>query len=95
MALHNVLDLAFQKYGHRAQLLKLAEESMELASKAIKAANELELSGEFKYPQLAEEMADVQIVMDQFTRNTDLGFWAKRYREDKITRLMKKLETVK
>lgn len=57
----NVLYKAVDRYGRRAQLLKCAEELMELARECMFAAD-----GKGDGAKLAHERADVAIMLHQF-----------------------------
>lgn len=58
----------YQKYGHRNQLLKLAEECSELARACCRIVMDQDQAPgrEIDLTNFYEEIADVQILIDQF-----------------------------
>ncbi|CAI2503838.1 hypothetical protein [Serratia liquefaciens] len=77
--------MAMKRFGPDSQLLKLAEEASELSTEVSRNLNGL--SDEMK---LASEMADVEIMIEQFRLNglsTAIDF----HKQQKLTRLAERL----
>ncbi|MCB7134790.1 hypothetical protein LE270_22525 [Salmonella enterica subsp. enterica serovar Hillegersberg] len=79
---------ALRKWGPEKQLAKLAEEAAELSAAAARS-----LTGCGGETALAEEMADVEIMLEQFRQNGMdklIDFWKAK----KLARLAERLEVV-
>jgi hypothetical protein len=63
-----ILRDAYNKYGHRNQVLKLAEEASELARACARMVMEIDDNKckKVNVNNFFEEIADVQILIDQF-----------------------------
>jgi NTP pyrophosphatase (non-canonical NTP hydrolase) len=63
-----ILEAIYHKYGHRNQLLKLAEECSELARACCRIVMDQDQAPgrEIDMSNFCEEIADVQILIDQF-----------------------------
>ena len=79
---------ALERWGHQFQVLILAEEASELATAAIH-----HLRGD-SLEKVAEEIADVLIMIEQMYVHDGPDFWADvlEFRAEKLERLRKRLE---
>ncbi len=80
-----VYHLALDEWGVEKQLNKLVEECAELIVAVSKKINGLEGAN------IAEEIADVRIVMEQIIIALDLGDEIYKHKNEKLLRLYKKL----
>lgn len=76
---------ALQKWGPEAQMVKLTEETGELVAEAARSIN-----GVGNEVALASEMADVEIMIEQFRLN-GLGKLIDFQKEQKLQRLAQRL----
>lgn len=81
-----VLQAAIDQYGVYAQCLMLFEEMAELQKEVCK-----NFRGADNTEQIAEEIADVEIMLAQVKMMFDIAEEAARYRQDKVARLWKRL----
>jgi len=82
----------YQKYGHRNQLLKLAEECSELARACCRIVmdQDQEPGRAMDLSNLYEEIADVQILIDQlyhFNCGPEISK-AKQYKIERVKKLL-------
>lgn len=85
-----ILTRAIQKWGIPAQLEMLQEESTELA---LAARKELRKNNEQSFENLAEEIADVSIMIEQMTyMYENLSSKVSKYRVEKLERLREMLD---
>jgi len=90
MELTEVYRKALDKWGIDAQVLMLAEEAAELSVAAAKLLRHHDLES---VQRLAEEIADVQIMIEQMCVASDnLGAMIEEWKLGKIARLKKRLE---
>ena len=81
-----VFTAAIEEYGAYAQSLMLLEEMAELQKEICKFWR-----GSDNAEQIAEEVADVEIMLAQVKMMFDIADEAARYRKDKVARLWKRL----
>ena len=81
-----VLRTAIDRYGVYAQCLMLFEEMAELQKEVCK-----NFRGDNNTEEIAEEIADVEIMLAQAKMIFGVAEEAARYRESKIQRLWKRL----
>lgn len=82
----NIFNLALKHFGSLSQIIKLFEEMSELQKELCK-----QTIGENHIDGIAEEISDVQIMLDQMIILYNLEDIIKKYRKEKIERLNKKL----
>lgn len=82
-----VLSAAIKKYGAASQTLMLFEEMSELQKELCKKAR-----GRCNLDQIAEEIADVQIMLDQMILLHGCAEKVSQYRQFKILRLANRME---
>lgn len=82
-----VYQMAYEKYGIDAQLLMAIEEMSELTKEICKISR-----GKCDIPHLAEEIADVTIMMEQLRLIYDINDDVCDYMDAKIQRLQNRLE---
>lgn len=82
-----VLELALSTYGPRLQTLVAIEEMSELQKELVKHER-----GADNVPHIAEEIADVLIMLDQMMLLYSCKESVKRYRDEKIERLAERLK---
>ncbi|EHR5482264.1 hypothetical protein KUH65_001809 [Salmonella enterica] len=90
MKLYNrstIYNLALKTFGPEAQALKLMEEAAELAAAAAAARNMNGLGNEV---DLAGELADVEIMIEQFRLN-GMGLMIDFHKQKKLERLAERL----
>ena len=75
----------FGEYGERMQKLKLCEECAELIQAVLKGNT----------VHIAEEMADVQILLDQLRMGLDLGTLVEEFTDQKLVRQIGRLKASK
>lgn len=78
---------ALDIYGAEAQTLMVMEEMSELQKELCKHAR-----GKDNRMEIAEEIADVQIMLEQMTILHDCAYEVGRFREAKLIRLAERLE---
>lgn len=88
MVTHELLEKAIATYGKEMQMVVACEEMSELQKELCKS-----LRGRDNLPAIAEEIADVEIMLEQlkiiFGCHCDVGI----YRMDKLERLARRLKT--
>lgn len=82
----NTLELAVKKYGPEAQLKMMLEEMSELQKEICKLWRGWE-----NYTEIADEMADVEIMLDQLKIIFKNAAEVQAHREAKIQRLLDRL----
>ena len=82
-----VFDKAIGKWGYKAQLLMVLEEMSELQKEVCK-----DFRGKPNLDAIADECADVEIMLDQLKMIYGIEKHVKTHREYKIDRLAKRLE---
>lgn len=90
-----IFEKAIATYGEKSQKLMLIEEMSELTKEICK-----DFRGEERYGGLAEEIADVEIVLTQvkmiyyrkYCDSSDFNAAVAAYRKAKVKRLEKRLE---
>lgn len=82
-----VLELALSTYGPRLQTLVAIEEMSELQKELVKHER-----GADNVPRIAEEIADVQIMLDQMTILFDCADAVQNLHSAKVARLAKRLD---
>lgn len=82
-----VLELALSTYGPRLQTLVAIEEMSELQKELVKHER-----GADNVPHIAEEIADVQIMLDQMTILFDCADAVQNLHSAKVARLAKRLD---
>lgn len=85
-----VFEAALKQYGAEAQTLMLFEEMAELQKELCKHAR-----GRCNLDQIAEEIADVQIMLDQMILLHNCADKVSQYRQFKLLRLATRLEEEK
>lgn len=86
-----IYDKALKQYGIRNQLVMLMEECSELSkecSKIFRALNDREV---FMLENLAEEIADVQIMTGEIQRYFGMKDLVKQQRKSKLKRLAERV----
>lgn len=89
-----IYEEAMKRYGIAAQSMILAEEAGELvqATSKLLRLNDMSRLGEFK-EQLAEEIADVQIMIEQVSRYYGItAYMVSKQKFRKLVRLADRLE---
>lgn len=87
-----VYDKAISHYGIKNQLVMVMEECSELSKECSKIYRALEAGGTFGIDNLAEEIADVQIITGQIQRFFGLKDKVKEQRKSKLKRLAERIE---
>lgn len=82
-----VYKLAMEKYGERHQVAKTYEELSELQDELHK-----HLEGENSKQEMAEEIADVEIMLEQMKQHFGFGSLVELYKQGKVNRLKERLE---
>lgn len=84
-----ILSKTIEKYGIKHQLVKLMEECGELVQAAGKCFDVNESMDEVNFDHHAEEMADVEILIDQFKLMfpDKIDFSVNSWRKKKLNRL--------
>lgn len=82
-----ILKKAINRYGEKAQIIKTIEELNELSVELAKFLN-----GEEKVGLIAEEVADVYIMLAQLRIMLDIDTQTDCYKEFKIKRLEERLK---
>lgn len=85
--MRSVLQEALEHYGPEAQTLMVFEEMSELQKELCKHAR-----GKDNRQAIAEEIADVRIMLDQMCILHDCENLAKRYRSEKLARLYERVK---
>ena len=80
---NEVFDRALKKFGIEKQMVKCVEELAELQKELCKQS-----LGQGSMPKIIEEMADVEIMLDQTRIGLNIGFYElNQVRVDKVKRL--------
>lgn len=87
MTKDEILKSAIERYGNTSQLIVAMEEMAELTKELSKF-----FRGAHNEYAIAEEIADVRIMLDQIEIMFDCAGAAAVYREAKVERLRKRLE---
>lgn len=87
---HTIYIMALDTYGAQAQTLMCMEEMSELQKELCKHAR-----GADNVHQIAEEIADVRIMLDQMAILHDCVGLAANYKTAKLERLLDRLEEAK
>lgn len=82
-----IYDRAIAKWGESHQIMKCVEEMSELIKEICKSSG-----GEKNLLHMAEEIADVQITVEQLIRIFELDQLVKDYRDIKLELLIKRIE---
>lgn len=82
-----ILEAAIARYGEKAQMIIAMEEMAELTKELSKF-----LRGAHNEDAIAEEIADVRIMLDQLEIMFDCAGTAALYESVKVERLRKRLE---
>ena len=82
-----ILKAAIARYGEKAQMIIAMEEMAELTKELSK-----NLRGDHKEDAIAEEIADVRIMLDHLEIMFDCAGAAALYESAKVERLRKRLE---
>mgnify|MGYP000365568119 CR=1 FL=1 len=88
MQIKKLYELAIKKWGRPAQLVKCAEECSEL----IKICCKISLGGPIHFHNLAEELADVKIMIEQIEQAFNVEGYVEDYRQQKLEHLKSILE---
>lgn len=88
-----IFDECRRVWGVPSQVIMLAEESSELSVASLKmlrtyTSKDAEMK---RTEKLAEECADVLLMVDEIAYYYDLGFSISEFREEKLERLKKRL----
>lgn len=84
---HSICLAALELYGAEKQTLKMFEEMAELQKELCKNS-----WGADNREEIAEEIADVRVVLDQMCILHDCADLAEKYQEEKLARLLGKIE---
>ena len=88
----DIYDKALSHYGIKMQLVMVMEECAELSKECSKVYRALENGGAFTIDGLAEEIADVQIVIGEIQRFFGLKDKVKSERKSKLYRLAERIK---
>jgi pyruvate/2-oxoacid:ferredoxin oxidoreductase beta subunit len=83
----SLLQRAIAKWGEDAQMKMVLEEMSELQKEICKLWR-----GKDNRDAIAEEVADVEIMLDQLELMLDIQYQVEQYRQKKLRRLQKRLE---
>ena len=83
----SLLQRAIAKWGEDAQMKMVLEEMSELQKEICKLWR-----GKDNRDAIAEEVADVVIMLDQLELTLDIQYQVEQYRQKKLRRLQKRLE---
>ena len=83
----SLLQRAIAKWGEDAQMKMVLEEMSELQKEICKLWR-----GKDNRDAIAEEVADVVIMLDQLELMLDIQYQVEQYRQKKLRRLQKKME---
>lgn len=84
-----IYERAIDKWGIRAQTMMVFEEMSELQKEICK-----NWRGADNADQIAEEIADVEIMLAQLKMIYGIASVSRRYKEQKLMRLVKRLQEV-
>ena len=82
-----VLKRALNFWGEKAQMLMVVEEMSELTKEILKNINR----GKNNIDELAEETADVEIMLEQLKENYNIAEKVEAYKKDKIKLIEQRL----
>ena len=83
----SLLQRAIAKYGKDAQMKMVLEEMSELQKEICKLWR-----GKDNRDAIAEEVADVEIMLDQLKLMLDIPYQVEQHRQNKLQRLRERLE---
>lgn len=83
----SLLQRAIAKYGKDAQMKMVLEEMSELQKEICKLWR-----GKDNRDAIAEEVADVEIMLDQLKLMLDIPYQVEQHRQKKLQRLQERLE---
>lgn len=83
----SLLQRAIAKYGKDAQMTMVLEEMSELQKEICKLWR-----GKDNRDAIAEEVADVEIMLDQLKLMLDIPYQVEQHRQNKLQRLQERLE---
>lgn len=83
----SLLQRAIAKYGKDAQMKMVLEEMSELQKEIRKLWR-----GKDNRDAIAEEVADVEIMLDQLKLMLDIPYQVEQHRQNKLQRLQERLE---
>lgn len=83
----SLLQRAIAKYGKDAQMKMVLEEMSELQKEICKMWR-----GKDNREAIAEEVADVEIMLDQLKLMLDIPYQVEQHRQNKLQRLQERLE---
>ena len=83
----SLLQRAIAKYGKDAQMKMVLEEMSELQKEICKMWR-----GKDNRDAIAEEVADVEIMLDQLKLMLDIPYQVEQHRQNKLQRLQERLE---
>jgi len=83
----SLLQRAIAKYGKDAQMKMVLEEMSELQKEICKLWR-----GKDNRDAIAEEVADVEIMLDQLKLMLDIPYQVEQHRQNKLQRLQERLE---
>ena len=83
----SLLQRAIAKYGKDAQMKMVLEEMSELQKEICKLWR-----GKDNRDAIAEEVADVEIMLDQLKLMLDIPYQVEQHRQNKLQRLQESLE---
>ena len=86
MTYHEIYEAALAKYGAEAQTLMVMEEMAELQKELCKHSR-----GTDNVDHIAEEIADVEIMLEQMKILYNCEYEVKKYRREKIERLKERI----
>jgi NTP pyrophosphatase (non-canonical NTP hydrolase) len=86
--LNLVYDRCLEKWGLESQILMLAEESAELTQASLKMLRKSEKSEKEQLKNLIEEIADVQIMIEEIEYFFKIGVDVSLMKAEKILRLV-------
>ena len=84
---HEIFEVALKKYGGEKQTIKLFEEMAELQDAICKS-----VTRRGTVDHIAEEIADVEIMLEQMKILHNCEDAVERYRHEKIDRLQRRIE---
>ncbi|OHW63104.1 hypothetical protein EUAN_08880 [Andreesenia angusta] len=82
-----VYKLAMEKYGESHQMTVAVEELSELQKEVCKYQR-----GENSKQEMAEEIADVEIMLEQMKQHFGFGSLVELYKQGKVNRLKERME---
>ena len=84
---HPILKKALDVWGEKAQMLMVVEEMSELIKEILKNVNR----SKNNIDEIAEETADVEIMLEQLKENYRIAEKVKTYKEEKIKLIEQRL----